>query len=51
LRELKKKIKTKIQSVKVQNEKESMSAAYTFIVRNFSSIQKKLKLQEFKSYS
>lgn len=51
LRDLKKKIKAKIQSVKVQNEKESMGTAHNFIVRNFSSIEKKLKLQEFKSYS
>jgi hypothetical protein len=50
MKELKKKIKTKIQSVKTQNEKESMSAAHTFIVRNFSSIEKKLKLQEFRTY-
>jgi hypothetical protein len=27
-----------------------MSAAHTFIVRNFSSIEKKLKLQEFRTY-
>lgn len=51
LKDLKKRIKAKVTSVKTQNEKESMSAAHQFVVRNFSAIEKKLRLQEFKSYA
>lgn len=49
--ELKKRIKSKIQTFKHQNEKESSSVMQSYIIKNFTQIERKLKLQEYKTYA
>ncbi|KRX05422.1 P-loop containing nucleoside triphosphate hydrolase [Pseudocohnilembus persalinus] len=49
-REVLKKIKEKSQQLKFMNEKESKNCAQNFIAREFQSIERKLKMGEYKDY-
>lgn len=49
--QLSQKLKLKINQIKLQNEKESVNVCTGFIQREFSSIERKLKLNDYKSFS